>query len=192
MGLCCSRQSEDEVERLRMETLPKVTIDPNHVGKDCVVVKDDLRVCGTGGALGNAPLVQDKSYWEIKVQTEGIWGVGVALATEDLNKVPLGQSTKSWVFRNDGYIYHNGESYAQYGDAAKVNEGDVIGCSYDHVDLFFYINGKRLDCSAMTVRGQVYPVVYVDGSAILDLRFLRFWNPPPRGYDQIMFEQSLL
>ena len=36
------------------------------------------RICGTGGALANAPLMQDKAYWEVKVQTEGVWGLGLA------------------------------------------------------------------------------------------------------------------
>ena len=41
------------------------------VGVDCVIVKSGRRICGTGAALANAPLVQDKSYFEIKVQCGG-------------------------------------------------------------------------------------------------------------------------
>lgn len=40
-------------------------------GVDCVVVKSGRRVCGTGGALANAPIVQDKSYFEVKIQCGG-------------------------------------------------------------------------------------------------------------------------
>lgn len=40
-------------------------------GIDCVVVKSGRRMCGTGAALANAPLVQDRSYFEIKLQCEG-------------------------------------------------------------------------------------------------------------------------
>ena len=41
------------------------------LGVDCVIVKSGRRICGTGAALANAPLVQDKSYFEAKVQCEG-------------------------------------------------------------------------------------------------------------------------
>ena len=41
------------------------------LGVDCVVVKSGRRVCGTGAALANAPIVQDKSYFEVKIQCGG-------------------------------------------------------------------------------------------------------------------------
>ncbi|KNC86181.1 hypothetical protein SARC_01659 [Sphaeroforma arctica JP610] len=191
MGICCGRPSEEEEERMRMEALPKVLIDENYKGPN-VVVDGGLCVRGRGAALANGPLVQDQSYWEVKVKSGGSWGLGVSLRTEDLKSVPLGQGNQSWVFRNDGEIYHCGEAYTQYADKIAVKEGDVIGCSYDHVDLHFYINGKQLECSVMTVRGKVYPSVYVDNGAVLDCEFTNFAHPPPRGYSRIMFEQSLL
>ena len=40
-------------------------------GVDTVIVKSGRRICGTGGALANAPLVQSKSYFEMKVQSGG-------------------------------------------------------------------------------------------------------------------------
>lgn len=36
-----------------------------------VIIKDGIRACGSGGVLGNAPLVQSKSYFEVKVQQSG-------------------------------------------------------------------------------------------------------------------------
>ena len=42
------------------------------LGNECVVVKNGKRICGTGGALANAPLVQDKSYFEVKIQSSGM------------------------------------------------------------------------------------------------------------------------
>ena len=41
------------------------------LGVDTVIVKSGRRICGTGGALANAPLVQSKSYFEMKVQSGG-------------------------------------------------------------------------------------------------------------------------
>ena len=38
-----------------------------------MIVKSGRRICGTGAALANAPLVQDKSYFEMKVQCGGTY-----------------------------------------------------------------------------------------------------------------------
>ena len=40
-------------------------------GADCVVLKGGRRLCGVGAALANAPLVQNKSYFEVKIQASG-------------------------------------------------------------------------------------------------------------------------
>ena len=45
------------------------------LGVDCVIVKSGRRICGTGAALANSPLVQDKSYFEVKIQCEGMFTV---------------------------------------------------------------------------------------------------------------------
>ena len=73
----------------------------------------------------------------VKVQSDGVWGCGVASERCDLNNVPLGES--SWTFRNDLGFY----SQANKIESADIelNEGDVIGVTYDHVTLQFYLNG---------------------------------------------------
>ena len=38
---------------------------------DCVIVKSGRRICGSGAALANAPIVQDKAYFEMKIQSSG-------------------------------------------------------------------------------------------------------------------------
>nr|CAD7443296.1 unnamed protein product [Timema bartmani] len=40
-------------------------------GHEVVIVKNGMRVCGSGGALASAPLVQSKSYFEVKLQQSG-------------------------------------------------------------------------------------------------------------------------
>eukprot|EP00123_Amoebidium_parasiticum_P005043 comp16287_c0_seq1/m.14053 comp16287_c0_seq1/g.14053 ORF comp16287_c0_seq1/g.14053 comp16287_c0_seq1/m.14053 type:complete len:193 (-) comp16287_c0_seq1:230-808(-) len=192
MGLCgsCCLSSERQ-EQLRMEALPKVVLDTKFMGSDCVVVKNGLRLCGSGGVLANAPLVQNKSYFEMKLQATGRWGLGVATRQEDLEKLPLGASDRSWVLRSDGAVVHNGETYSVV-DGPAFQEGDVLACSYDHVELQFFHNGRNLNCPVMTVRGHIYPVFYVDDGAIVDVAFRDFTHQPPMGYDQIMFEQSIL
>jgi hypothetical protein len=41
--------------------------------------------------------------------TVGIWGVGLATHDCDLNAVPQGHDTNSWVLRSDGTVCHNNE-----------------------------------------------------------------------------------
>ena len=36
-----------------------------------MIVKNGRRICGTGAALANAPIVQDKAYFEVKIQSAG-------------------------------------------------------------------------------------------------------------------------
>lgn len=38
-----------------------------------VVVKNGTRICGSGGVLCTAPIVQNKCYFEVKVQQSGKW-----------------------------------------------------------------------------------------------------------------------
>ena len=66
-----------------------------------MVVKNGLRLCGTGSARGSAPILQDKAYWEVKVQQNvlsvksptqvkvqqgGRWSAGIATPAADLTK----------------------------------------------------------------------------------------------------------
>ena len=41
-------------------------------GNDVVVIKRGRRICGKGGALSNFPIVQNKAYFEAKIQQTGM------------------------------------------------------------------------------------------------------------------------
>ena len=41
------------------------------LGHEVVLLKNNTRICGCGGALGSAPLVQSKSYFEVKLKQTG-------------------------------------------------------------------------------------------------------------------------
>lgn len=171
--------------------LPQVVLDHSYCGEDAVLVKGASRICGTGGALANAPLMQDKAYWEVKVQTEGVWGLGLAARQCALSTMPLGQTKLAWVLRSDGAVYHNGAAVAKLPDRVVIDEGDTIGCSYDHIELLFYLNGTRLDIEVTQIRGSVYPVASVDQGAILDVSFVDFEFNPPNGYSEVMIEREI-
>lgn len=36
-----------------------------------MIVKNCRRICGTGAALANAPIAQNKAYFEVKLQSTG-------------------------------------------------------------------------------------------------------------------------
>lgn len=71
-----------------LKDIKRLTIfDFKLAGHEMVIIKGGQRVCGSGCALGNAPLVQNKSYFEVKLQQGGVWAVGVATRETDLNRV---------------------------------------------------------------------------------------------------------
>ena len=47
------------------QRIPEVILDTTTMGHEAVVVKNGLRLCGTGAARGSAPILQDKAYWEV-------------------------------------------------------------------------------------------------------------------------------
>ncbi|XP_056610851.1 SPRY domain-containing protein 7b [Triplophysa dalaica] len=174
-----------------LKEMPTVHLDTHHMGTDVVIVKSGRRICGTGACLANAPLHQNKSYFEFKIQSTGIWGIGVATQKVNLNQVPLGRDSHSLVLRHDGSIYHNNEEKNRLPANSLPQEGDIVGLTYDHVELNMYLNGKNMHCPASGIRGTVFPVVYVDDSAIIDCQFSDFYHTPPEGFEKILFEQQI-
>lgn len=188
--LCCLRMLNGKSGHIPLKEIPTVQLDTNHMGNDVVIVKNGKRICGTGAALSNAPIAQDKAYFEVKLQSTGVWGVGLATKRCNVNKVPLGQDSDSWVVNHDAVMYHNKEQKGTMSQS--LNEGDILGITYDHVHLNFYLNGQPMNCPFSGMKGTVYPVFYVDEGAVLDVQFDHFYHQPPEGFDSIMIEQSLL
>ncbi|XP_054271477.1 SPRY domain-containing protein 7 [Macrosteles quadrilineatus] len=174
----------------RPEINNPIVLDTSHMGHEVVIIKNGLRICGSGGALCTAPLVQSKSYFEVKLQQSGVWGVGLATRNTDINAAPGGKDSESWVLCHDGVQRHNNTEVDRVTNNAV--EGDILGVSFDHIELNFYVNGKPMEKPITGVRGTVYPALFVDEGAILDIIVDNFQHPPPSGFDRIMLEQSLL
>ncbi|KAI4885925.1 hypothetical protein NFI96_030895 [Prochilodus magdalenae] len=207
---CCGDGASGQIP---LKEMPTVQLDTHHMGKsvsscgvavqlrsafafafpgtDVVIVKSGRRICGTGACHANAPLHQNKSYFEFKIQSTGVWGVGVATQKVNLNQVPMGRDSNSLVLRHDGSVYYNNEEKNRLPANSLPQEGDVVGLTYDHVELNLYLNGKNMQCPASGIRGTVFPVVYVDDSAILDCQFSDFYHTPPQGFEKILFEQQI-
>jgi len=169
---------------------PMVSLDTSFMGNECVIVKNGTRICGTGAALATADVVQDKSYFEIKIQSEGRWSVGLASMDCDLNKLPLGNDSNSWVLSCDGSLRHDKVDIDTID--LSVAEGDYMGCSFDHVELNFFHNGKNLHCPIRKIRGTVRPIISVDDGCIIDANFDNFMYPAPPSFSKLMVEKDLI
>ncbi|XP_066159212.1 SPRY domain-containing protein 7 [Euwallacea fornicatus] len=176
-----------------------IQLDTSFMGYEVVVVKGGQRVCGAGAVLGNAPLVQSKSYFEVKVQQGGTWSIGLATRQTDLSLTVGGMDEFSWALCSDHLFRHNKHELHKLvlpcdsnESLRSLQEGDVIGVAFDHIQLKFFVNGSELDYSITNIKGTSYPVLYVDDGAILDIILEHFNFSPPSGFDKIMLEQSLL
>ncbi|RZF32567.1 hypothetical protein LSTR_LSTR013970 [Laodelphax striatellus] len=192
--LCCFKNCFEgslfSATSVRREPINPIILDTSNVGHEVVIIKNGLRICGSGGALCTAPLVQSKSYFEVKLQQTGVWGVGLATRGCDMNSAPGGGDAESWVLCHDGSIRHNASEVCRLAETPA--EGDVLGVTYDHIELNFSLNGKPLEKPVSGIRGTVFPALFVDDGAILDLIVDNFIHPPPSGFERIMLEQSLL
>lgn len=153
------------------------------IGHEVVILKNGCRICGSGGALATAPLVQSKSYFEVKLQQSGHWSIGLATRKTDLNKSKGGSDSESWCLNSDHIVLHNNteihklslqpsdiSSSLQNINDVQVpgtndetgipSEGDTIGVAYDHVEMNFYLNGKKLDIPVLNIKGTVYPALF--------------------------------
>eukprot|EP00096_Caligus_rogercresseyi_P000807 TRINITY_DN11334_c0_g1_i1.p1 TRINITY_DN11334_c0_g1~~TRINITY_DN11334_c0_g1_i1.p1 ORF type:complete len:211 (+),score=39.60 TRINITY_DN11334_c0_g1_i1:102-734(+) len=171
------------------QPIPDVILDTTTMGQEAVVVKNGSRLCGTGSVRASTPISQSKAYWEVQVQQSGQWSCGVCTPSCDLNK-SLGNDQNSWVIDSDNHIKSKNE--VEYTLEHPVQEGDILGFTYDHVEFNFYLNGNNLNCPILGIKGTVFPVLYVDDGAILDAIFEKFRYPIPSGFDRIMVEKVLL
>ncbi|KAI5621434.1 SPRY domain-containing protein 7 [Silurus asotus] len=74
-GCCCAAGGSDHKDLKEMSSVQLMGADVVVV----VVVKIGRRICGSGVCLANAPLHQNKSYFKFRVQSRGVWEVGVGL-----------------------------------------------------------------------------------------------------------------
>lgn len=156
----------------------------------------------------------------MKIQQAGQWSIGLATRQTNLNNTKGGQDKESWCLCSDNAVWHNGKEMHKLEEKATAittttvenvvdlhetaptttilnssgipQEGDTIGVSFDHIDLNFYLNGKPLEIPVHHVKGAIYPAIWVDDGAILDVILDNFSYQPPPGFDRIMIEQSLL
>ncbi|KAL3076455.1 hypothetical protein niasHT_039944 [Heterodera trifolii] len=167
------------------EEMRTVRLDRNHMGDDVVLLKEGTRVCGSGGILGNVPLLQNKSYFQVHIHQSGIWGVGLGTRKTDLSKAPIADTV--WMLLNDGTILMDNEIVGKVEQ--PIGEGETI--------LHFYRGGVPIwtgPIKASAVGLVFYPCLCIDENCVLDICFsaAKFSQKAPLGYQEIMAEQTLL
>ena len=60
----------------------------------------------------------------LSATSPGVWGVGVASSAVQLDTVPMGMCSESWVLRDGGAVYHNGEEVTRAKEVPQ--EGDIV------------------------------------------------------------------
>ncbi|XP_058448441.1 SPRY domain-containing protein 7 [Malaya genurostris] len=214
---CMNGVLPPQTVKIRREHDP-IQLDTSHMGHEVVVIKNGQRACGSGGVITNTPLLQSKSYFEVKLQQGGHWSIGLATQQADLNQSKGGFDKETWCLTSDNVVYHNAKplhKLEKKDEGIKTvpttldneepvvgsplvsasdipQEGDTIGVAYDHVELNFYLNGTNLNVPVINVRGTVFPCIFVDEGAILDIVLNQFKYSPPPGFERILIEQSLL
>lgn len=149
-----------------------------------------FRLSGTGKALGNTQLVQDKAYFEVRVVTSGEIRVGVAKATREHLDKGVGLDSESW-----GQSFTATEELYSY----KAPEQTVIGCLVDQSDyparINYTLNGERLESALVTgMRGPILPAVSLDAGAETEVVFDAglFQHDPPQGFSAVIFSQNFM
>ncbi|KAI3383510.1 hypothetical protein SNEBB_002562 [Seison nebaliae] len=168
-----------------------ILLDPAKAGPDVVLVKSGKRICGNGAVLCNVPVVQNKCYFEVKIQSNGIWGIGFASPFVDVKETEFGNDPFSCVLKENGCIYYKNEEISSIKE--DICEGDTFGITFDHEEIRFYKNGESTSLVAYnTIRGRVHPIFYVGDNAVMDVEFSNFQYEKPNGFDQIMLEKNIL
>lgn len=100
-----------------------------------VILKHGLRLCGEGGSLATAPLVQSKSYFEVVLQQTGQWSVGLATRNTNLEKSRGGTDEHSWTLASDNQVWnrdtvlhtlHPAEGTAACAEGDKQDETQLV------------------------------------------------------------------
>lgn len=95
------------------------------------------------------------------------------------------------MFTNNAEVEQDGKKVFKL-ENVKLELNDVIGVAYDHIELKFFLNNKQIEKTFKGLKGELYPVLYVNNGAILDASFSSFQYDAPPGYDRLMLEKTLL
>eukprot|EP00736_Rhodelphis_marinus_P008338 Rmarinus@m.18968 len=146
---------------------PVSRLDSKRCSKGLTV--SNFSVLGKGTVLADSVLEQDRTYFEVKVVQSGFVSVGVAQREVRMSE-PLSSEPNAWVHQFN-----------------TCEIGDVISCIVDQSGsprLRFWLNGKEIEHSLDDYKGPVYPAVYLDCDALVEVNLgqIPFAHSPPSGF----------
>ena len=123
-------------------------------------IEDGLSISGTGSVLGDSPILQDKGYFEMTIQKEGTWAVGVCTKETDLKGTLSQEKVKTaWTL------------VSSMAGLPALPAGSTLGIALDQgdypVQVYFYLDGKVVHdgrrqqttaTSARWITGVTYPL----------------------------------
>ena len=151
-----------------------------------VSIEDGLSISGTGSVLGDSPILQDKGYFEMTIQKEGTWAVGVCTKETDLKGTLSQEKVKTaWTL------------VSSMAGLPALPAGSTLGIALDQgdypVQVYFYLDGKVVH-QVSGIRGEVLPAFSVAGGAIVEANFgsKPYAQGMPMGFQGIIKASSLL
>ena len=164
-----------------------------------ITITSDLRneVSGTGLALADVPVEQDRTYWE--------WQIKMAIPNmssklELMFGVSNKRNTKFYEILAESTLpaFKHGTKFMC--SLPNLKDGDVVGVLVQQSEvpmIQLYLNGEICDGGHITkFRGTVFPSIYLPpGSASATFLYStdQFVNGPPRpGFEPLMAERSIM
>ncbi|SPP83432.1 SPRY domain-containing protein 7 [Drosophila guanche] len=156
---------------------PDVHLDAAHMGPDVILLSHQLRVTGTGGVLATAPLVQSKSYFEVKIQQSGSWSIGLATRQTDLSRKNGGADRESWCLCSDNATRHNDEEFRPVvaacttqppsGGITKTSVNGILNNSAAAAAGLISIEDLQQEDLLMTTGVEAPPNVSIGGATLI-------------------------
>eukprot|EP00579_Thalassiosira_antarctica_P006083 CAMPEP_0201888534 /NCGR_PEP_ID=MMETSP0902-20130614/27864_1 /ASSEMBLY_ACC=CAM_ASM_000551 /TAXON_ID=420261 /ORGANISM="Thalassiosira antarctica, Strain CCMP982" /LENGTH=195 /DNA_ID=CAMNT_0048418815 /DNA_START=78 /DNA_END=665 /DNA_ORIENTATION=+ len=193
-----SADTSDEL--LADEPMPQVHSIDIAMSAPSITIANDLKneVTGSGLALADVAVEQDRAYWE--------WRVKIGNPSDDSTTLMFGVSNK----RNAKFYEVLAESTVppekmgtKFMGSVSLNDGDVVGVVVQQSELpmiQFYVNGEIMDQDdggqVARFRGTVFPSVYLPpGSASATFLYSEdqfIHGPPSPDIDPLIAERSLM
>lgn len=117
-------------------------------------------------AVASIGLVAGMFYWEVRLGycVNGNTTIGVIERPSLTGQFHLGYTNDSWGFcHGSGDVWNNMRS-SKYGPPSS--EGDILGVLLDYRDpnngdLYFFKNGRNLGRAFSSMKGKLFPAVYL-------------------------------
>lgn len=162
-----------------------------------ITITSDLKneVCGTGLALADVPVEQDRTYWE--------WQIKMAIPNmssklELMFGVSNKRNTKFYEILAESTIPSSKHGTKFMSSLPNLKDGDVVGVLVQQSEvpmIQLYLNGDHTG-QISKFRGTVFPSIYLPpGSASATFLYStdQFVNGPPRpGFEPLMAERSIM